>query len=228
MKRISLYIFLLLFAVNYAQEKDFILPKANEKFNKKQFIEAEEEYRVSKNNNGKRATAAYNLGNAIYKQNQPSEAKFAYEKAIASAKGKQQKFSAYHNLGNTLMKGKEYAKAEEAYKNALRNNPNDEKTRYNFALAKKMNKENPEKKDDKKDKNKDKKDDKKEQPKDEDDKKNEPQKPKEDKPKPQPNKADQERMKNLLEAVNNEEKKTQDKVNAKKVKGKPTENDKDW
>ena len=35
-----------------------------------------------------------------------------------------------------MMEEKQYAKAVEAYKNALRNNPNDEETRYNLALAK--------------------------------------------------------------------------------------------
>ena len=36
------------------------------------------------------------------------------------------------------------------------------------------------------------------------------------------------RMQNLLDAVNNEEKKIQDKVNAKKVNGKPVQTEKDW
>jgi len=36
-----------------------------------------------------------------------------------------------------MMKGKDYSNAVEAYKNALRNNPSDEETRYNYALAKK-------------------------------------------------------------------------------------------
>ena len=40
------------------------------------------------------------------------------------------------------MKDKDYSNAVEAYKNALRNNPTDEETRYNFALAKKMLKDN--------------------------------------------------------------------------------------
>ncbi|WP_394760093.1 tetratricopeptide repeat protein [Flavobacterium sp.] len=220
----------------FSQKKDFDLPEANENYAKKEYALAESNYRVSKANNVKRAAAAYNLGNAIYKQNQPSEAKYAYSKAIENAKGKQQKFSAFHNLGNTLMKEKEYAKAVEAYKNALRNNPNDEQTRYNYALAKKMQKDNPEKKDDKKDKDKDKKeepkDDKKDKPKDGDDKKDDKGKPKDDKqdqkPKPQQGSANQERMKTLLDAVNNEEKKVQDKVNGKKVKGKPIDSDKDW
>lgn len=236
MKNIFLYIFLCVSLMAFSQKKDFNLPEANLNYSKKQYAEAEANYRISKGNNSKRAVSSYNLGNAIYKQNQPGEAKFAYEKAIATAKGKQQKFSAYHNLGNALMQEKDYAKAVEAYKEALRNNPNDEKTRYNFALAKKMKKDNPEKKDDKKDKNKDKKEDqkqnKKDKPKEGDDKKDDQGKPKEEKPKEQPKpqqgSANQERMKTLLDAVNNEEKKTQDKVNAKKVKGKPTENGKDW
>ena len=35
-------------------------------------------------------------------------------------------------------------------------------------------------------------------------------------------------MKQLLKALQNEEKKTQDKVNAKRVKGKPIKTEKDW
>jgi DNA-directed RNA polymerase subunit E'/Rpb7 len=41
------------------------------------------------------------------------------------------------------MKEKDYTQAVEAYKDALRNKPSDEETRYNYALAKKMLKENP-------------------------------------------------------------------------------------
>jgi hypothetical protein len=48
-------------------------------------------------------------------------------------------------------------------------------------------------------------------------------------PKPQPgNSPSKQRMENLLDAVNNEEKKIQDKVNARKVKGRPIQTEKDW
>jgi tetratricopeptide (TPR) repeat protein len=236
MRNTFLILVLLFSAVAFSQKKDFDLPKGNEEFAKKAYAEAEADYRISKSNNSKRATASYNLGNSIYKQNQPGEAKYAYAKAIEAAKGKQQKHSAYHNIGNVFMKEKEYGKAVEAYKNALRNNPKDEESRYNLALAKKLLKENPpkddKKKDDKKDKKDELKDDKKDKPKDGDDKKDDKGKPKndKDKPKPQPQQggASQERMKTLLDAVNNEEKKVQDKVNGKKVKGKPVDNEKDW
>ena len=123
------------------------------------------------------------MGNSIYKQNQSAESKYQFAKAIKTATTRPEKHQAYHNLGNTLMNEKDYSNAVEAYKNALRNNPTDEETRYNFALAKEYLKNNPpkddkNKKDDKKDK-KDKKDDKK---KDEDkDKKDDKGKDKDDK-----------------------------------------------
>src|SRR5690606_17702423 len=119
----------------------------------------------------------------------------------------------------------------QAYKNALINNPADEQTRYNYALAKKMLKENPPPNDNQ-DKNQDQGGDKDQenkddsQPKDKDqgknneqDQKNEPD-PKDPKDEKQPSQQPQpraggiskERMENLLEAVNNEEKKVQDKV----------------
>ena len=230
MKNLILYSFILLSFAIFAQEKDFHLPKANSEFEDKQYANAEAEYRISLSNNPKKSISAYNLGNAIYKQNNNSEALFSYENAIKNSTVRPEKHSAFHNSGNIYMKEKNYSAAVEAYKNALRNNPNDEETRYNFALAKKMLKNNPPKKDDKKDKKDDKKDDKKN-----DDKKDGDQKNKNDQknnpdaqPKPKPGGIQKERVQNLLDAVNNEEKKIQDKVNAKKVKGKPIQTEKDW
>ncbi len=236
---------MLSFAVS-AQEKDKTLPKANEEFSEKKFVEAEADYRVSNSKFPKRSVAEYNLGNAIYRQNQIAEAKLAYGKAIENIKSRPQKHKLYHNLGNVFMKEKNYSAAVEAYKNALRNNPSDEETRYNYALAKQKLKENPPKGDDKKDKkddkkkdDKDKKDDKKDQDK-KDDKKDGDKDKKDDqgkkddkpgdqgKPKPTPGGISQQRLENLLDAVNNEEKKVQDKVNAKKGQGKPIQTEKDW
>lgn len=230
-----------------AQEKDKSLPAANEQYAAKNFTDAEAEYRISNSKFPNRSVAPFNLGNAIYKQNQPSEAKYAYAKALKNARSRVQKHKAFHNLGNAFMKEKNYTEAVEAYKNALRNGPSDEETRYNFALAKKMLKENPpknnkdkdkkdkDKKDqDKKDQDKDKKDgdkdkDKKDNKGDQD--KNKDGKNKDDKsqnPQPKPGGISKQRLQNLLDAVNNEEKKVQDKVNAKKVKGQPTTTEKDW
>ena len=243
MKNRILYILLTLSLAVSAQEKDKSMPKANEEYSEKKFVEAEANYRISNSKFPKRTVAPFNLGNSIYKQNQNAEAKFAYAKAIENTKSRTQKHKIYHNLGNVFMNEKNYTNAVEAYKNALRNNPSDEETRYNYALAKKKLKENPpkddknkDKKDDKKDGEKEKKDDKdknkeddkgKDKPADKGEKKDD--KPNDEgKPKPMPGGISKQRLENLLEAVNNEEKKIQDKVNAQKVKGKPTPAEKDW
>ena len=236
-----------------AQEKDKDFPKGNDSFVEKKYADAEAEYRISESKSPKKSIASYNLGNAIYRQNQIGEAKYHYAKALKNAKTRTEKHQAFHNIGNSFMKDKDYSNAVEAYKNALRNNPTDEETRYNYALAKKMLKDNPPKKDDKKkdkdkdkkdknkdknkdkDKDKDKKDDKKDgKDKDQNKKDGDKDKDKQDKnqnqgqPKPQPGGISKQRLENLLDAVNNEEKKIQDKVNKQKVQANPKKAEKDW
>jgi tetratricopeptide (TPR) repeat protein len=248
MRKLFLYSLILVSFVAKAQEKDKNLSEGNEAFSEKKYADAEAYFRISQSKNPKKSIASYNLGNSIYRQNQAGESKYQFAKAIKTAKTRSEKHSAFHNLGNALMQEKDYSNAVEAYKNALRNNPADEETRYNYALAKEYLKNNPPKKDDKKDKDKkdkDKKDDKKDGNKDkkddkgkdkEDDKKDgKNDKDKKDdknkdqgKPQPQPGGISKERLESLLDAVNNEEKKVQDKVNLQKVKANPKKAEKDW
>lgn len=256
MKKLFLYSLILLSFVAKSQEKDKDLPKGNDAFADKKYADAEANFRISQSKNPKKAIASYNLGNAIYRQNQSGESKYQFAKAIKTAKTSPEKHQAYHNLGNALMNEKDYSNAVEAFKNALRNNPTDEETRYNYALAKEYLKNNPPKDDKKKDKDKkdkdkkdkDKKDDKK---KDENkDKKDDKGKDKDDKnkdgknekdkkdgknrnegkpqPQPQPGGISKQRLESMLDAVNNEEKKVQDKVNLQKVKPNPKKVEKDW
>lgn len=237
------------FAV-HGQKKDTYLPKANEEYAKKSYADAEANYRISQSKSPGKAASTYNLGNSVYSQNQAAEAGNIYLKATKEAKTRNEKHKAWHNLGNVSMKMKDYTNAVQAYKNALINDPSDEESRYNFALAKEALKNNPppkdkdkdkkdNKKDDKKDnkdnkdKNNDKKDDKNDKDKDkkDGDKEKDKGKPKDDKgqnPKPKEGGISKQRLENLLDAVNNEEKKVQDKVNAKKEKGKPVQTEKDW
>jgi tetratricopeptide (TPR) repeat protein len=240
MKKLITYCLILISFAIKAQEKDKFLPKGNEEFVEKKYTDAEANYRISQSKYKKKAISSYNLGTSIYKQNQHSEAKYQFTKAIQDAKTKPEKHKAFHNLGNVLMKEKEYQGAVEAYKSALRNNPNDEETRYNYALAKKMLKDNPSpekpkenKKDQEKDQEKDKKEDKKDQDK-ENDKNKDKKDGNEDKDKgkqpqqPKPSGASKQRIDNLLDAVNNEEKKVQEKVNAQKGLANPQKPEKDW
>jgi len=229
-----------------------LLRQGNELYSKNQFTDASVAYQKSLGNNGKYDKASYNLGNALYQNKNFKEAVPQYELTAETAKDKFTKAEAYHNIGNAMMEQKQYQPAVDAYKNALRNNPNDDETRYNLAVAQKLlEKENQDNKDNKDDKNKDNKDNKDKDNKDKDDKNKDENKDKKDdknkdgkgdkdkdknkdpkkdekSPKPQPGKMSPEQIKQLLESLNNEEKKTQKKMNAQKAKGKKVKQEKDW
>ena len=230
------------------------------------FIEAEKKYRLAVSAKQNNAVGSYNLGNAYYKSELYDEAMLRHLEAVNNSGSKLEKHKAYHNIGNTLMQKKRCKEAVSAYKNALRNNPSDDESRYNLALAQECAKEqgdgdgegDDEDKDKDKDENKDDKEnsdenkDNEEKNKDKggedeekkegDDKEDEDGKPKDDngnqndkdpnkdkgQPKPQPGKMSPQQVKNLLEAMNNEEKKVQEKMNASKTKGVKIQTEKDW
>lgn len=230
--------------------------EGNALYNQLKFSDAEVAYKKALSKNPNYPKASYNLGNAIYMQDRNEEAVAQYELLEKMATDKMGKAEAYHNMGNSFMKEKQYDKAVAAYKNSMRNNSKDEETRYNLAMAQKLledqqsqdnkdDKDNKDNKDGEDDKNKDKEggddekeDDKSDEKKDgedkEDDKsdqkknqdKNEDEK-KEQQP-PRPNQLSPEQMKQLLEAMNNEENKTQQKLNEQKAQGKKVKQEKDW
>jgi Ca-activated chloride channel family protein len=219
------------------------------------FVAAEKEYRKAISEKPSNTSGTYNLGNAYYDSGLYSEALLRHLETAKLATSKPEKHQVYHNIGNALMKQKLCKEAVEAFKNALRNDPTDEETRYNLVIAKECaeqqgdgggggddDKEDEEKEDgeDKEDESKDKGED--EEDKNEgDDKEDNNGKPKDEKgdnegdpkeekknQKPQPGKLSPQQVKNLLEAMNNQEKKVQEKINAKKVKGEKVKTEKDW
>lgn len=225
--------------------------EGNVLYNQLKFEEAEIAYKKALDKNPNYGKASYNLGNTIYQQNKNKEAVFQYDLAEKIAPDKMSKAEIFHNMGNSFMKEKQYDKAVAAYKNSMRNNSKDEETRYNLAMAQELlknqqNQDNKDNKDDNKDnKNKDQKDkeggdkDKKDEKdkdqdkgKDKEDDKGDPKKDQDDpqnqNQKPRPNQLSPEQMKQLLEAMNNEENKTQKKLNAQKARGRKIKQEKDW
>lgn len=194
----------------------------------------------------------FNMGNAQYKQQQFEASRKIYEGTAKTAPDKKQQAAANYNIGNTYLEEKKYKEAVDAYKEALRKNPEDEQAKYNLSYALQMLKKqqsddnkdknkNEDKKDkedkekeDKKDENKDKqnsenkdenKDKKDQEQQDQQDKKDEQDK-KENKPQPQPSKLSEQQAEQLLNALQQEEKKLQDKM--KKGKASPIKVEKDW
>ena len=105
------------------------------------FIEAEKKYRLAVSAKQNNAAGSYNLGNAYYKSELYDEAMLRHLEAVNNSGSKLEKHKAYHNIGNTLMQKKRCKEAVSAYKNALRNNPSDDESRYNLALAQECAKE---------------------------------------------------------------------------------------
>ena len=123
----------------YAQktEREY-LRSGNKLYNDSLFIKAEVDYRKALEKNPQSADAMYNLGNALMMQQKAKEAMEQFEAASKVEKNKDKLSHIYHNMGVILQSSKQLPQCIEAYKEALRNNPHDDETRYNLALAQKQ------------------------------------------------------------------------------------------
>ena len=210
-------------------DRDY-LRSGNKLYNDSLFIKAEVDYRKALETNPKSTDAMFNLANALLMQQKAQEAMEQYQSVSKIEKDKEKLAQIYHNMGVMLQSAKQLPQCIEAYKESLRNNPKDDETRYNLALAQKQlkdqqqNQQNQdqqqqqqEQKEDKQDQNKD-------------------QQEQEQKDQQQQNQQQQQQNKNemskenaeqLLNAVMQDEKNVQDKVKKQiQIQGKKLE--KDW
>ena len=229
------------------------LNDGNKLYGQQRFKEATADYAKAVAKNPTYAPGLFNLGNSLYQEKKFDSSRKIMEATAKMTNDKGSKAAANYNIGNTYMSQQKWEDAINAYKHTLRNNPQDGDAKYNLSYAEQMLKKQPDqdkkdkkdkdkqdkdkdKKDkdkDKKDKDKDKKDQNKDQDKDKKDKdKPDPQGDKDDKnkddqhPQGQPSKLSQQQAEQLLNALQQEEKKLQDKM--KKEKGVPVKMQKDW
>lgn len=169
----------------------------------------------------------FNLADAIYKQKRPEEAAADFEKLLENTNKPEEKAMLYHNLGNSLLMQEKFDPSIEAYKKALRINPNDLDTKYNLAYAMKMKQQNQnqqqqQNKDQNQDQNKDQQQQKQDQNQDQQNKN-------QDQQQQQQNKISQQNAEQILQALENDEKKTQEKVKKEQaVKVQNRSIDKNW
>nr|WP_302828634.1 tetratricopeptide repeat protein [uncultured Bacteroides sp.] len=224
-------VLLLLAAVSVSAQKaerDFIR-KGNRLFKDSVYVDAEVNYRKALDVNPKSTVSMYNLGNTLAEQNKLEEAMEQYVGATKVEKDKDNLAQIYHNMGVIFQSQKDYAKAVEAYKESLRNNPKDDETRYNLALAQKLLKDQQQNQQNQ-DKNQDQ--NKQDQQQDKKDQNKQDQQQKQDQQPQQPEKKDNEMSKEnaeqLLNSVMQDEKDVQDKVKKQQqvIQGRRLE--KDW
>ncbi len=229
-KYIGLFFLLIAATTIHAQkaERDLIR-KGNRMYNDSVYENAEVNYRKALEINPKSTVAMYNLANTLMQQNKLQEAMEQFAGAAKVEKEKPNLAQIYHNMGVIFQSQKDYAKAIEAYKESLRNNPKDDETRYNLALAQKLlkdqqqdqqnqdNQQNQQKQEEKQDQQQN------QQQNQNNDKQQEP--PQQQK---QDNQMSKENAEQLLNSVMQDEKDVQDKVKKQQQVIKGNRLEKDW
>ncbi len=202
------------------REREFIR-NGNKFYDEKRYADAEVEYKKAISENPNSQIGNYNLALSLIKQsggtnvdgeNNPlKDASELLSSVAQGSKNPELRSKAFYNLGNLAYNQQQYAQSIEMYKNALRENPEDNQARENLRLAQLKKQEQEQNKD--KNKN-DKKEDKKDKNQDKEDKKedNKQQQPKQ----PKPQEMSKENMEQILQTMQNQEKATQEKVNAQK------------
>jgi len=187
------------------------------------------------NTKSEKHNAFHNIGNILMQNKKCKEAVEAYKNALRNDPSDDE---TRYNLGVAKICAEEQQKQEDQNKDDKKNQ--DKKDDENKD-KKDENKEDKDKKGDDKDDKKEKGDeDKKEgenekdeegKPKEEKDKekgKGDKDKEEQKKPQPKPGQLSPQQIKNLLEAMNNQEQKVQEKMNAEKQKGVKIKTEKDW
>jgi tetratricopeptide (TPR) repeat protein len=207
------------------EERDFIR-KGNRAFNDSVFVDAEVNYRKALEVNPQSAVSMYNLGNTLSQQQKFKDAMEQYMMAANIEKDKMKLAQIYHNAGVIFQATQNYAQAIEAYKKALRNNPKDDETRYNLALAQKLLKQqeqNQQNKDQQDQQNQ-----KDEQIQEQEQNQDQNQEQNQQDSKPEKNEMSKENAEQMLNAVMQEEKEVQEKVKKQQQIIQSGRLDKDW
>lgn len=217
MKYIIMIMVLMLAAGSiYSQPAQKLIREGNSKFQDGKYKEAEIDYRKALEKTPSSLKATYNLGNSQYKQQNYKESTSTFERIASDPKSKNLA-QVYHNLGNSYLQNKQYKESIEAYKKALRLNPLDEDTRYNLAYA--MSKLAQQKNENKQDKNNQNQQQKQQQ------QKQQQQQQEQQKQNQKISKKDADRM---LNALNNNEKRTLEKLKKQKSASSSSQPEKDW
>ena len=209
-KEIILFLFAWLgVSICFGQKETPDIYRGNELYRKQQFDKAAEAYQQALTKNPKSDIANFNAGNATFRQNKFDDALNSFDNTINNSTDKSLQQQAYYNKGVAFSKEQRLEESIEAWKKALKMSPTDQVTRENLEKALRELKKKKEQEKQQKDK---------QQKKDQEKQK--------EKQKEQP-KLSQQRVEQLLRALQQKEKEVNDKLNQNKVAS-PTKPEKDW
>lgn len=180
----------------FSQNNSKLISQGNDLYKEGKYGEAAVLYKKAISKKTGEAAAHYNLGNALYKNNDTDSAIKAYDKAIAFSKTNKEKAETWYNKGVLLQNEKKLPECIHAYKQALRYDPSDEDARLNLQKALQQQKQQQQQQQDQQ---------KKEQ-------KKQPQQQQPRQPKPQQSKMTKKEAEEKLKALLQQEKNLQDKL----------------
>ena len=196
-----------------------LVRKGNRQFKREQFEKSVDSYQRALQYDSTSFEAKYDLASALYRTER-------YEKAEKTLLGivndttrtELERGEVAYNLGNTQFAQQKYKEALSSYRQAMRCNPNDEDAKFNYAFTKRLiqqqeqqqQQQNQDQNQDNKEQNQDKQDQQQQQPQSQDGK--EEQQQGEQRPEGAMTPEQQEA---LLQAIQAEEDKTQDKLKEK-------------
>ena len=206
----------------------------NRKFRKGSYPEAELDYRKAVLKDSLSVAGEYNLASSLYRQGNYDEAAQALGKADQEVAGTQHAAAYYYNEGDVALQRKDYSAAVKAFRQCLLENPGDMDAKENYIYAKEMlknqqggggsgggggdNQQNQDQQD-QQNQNQDQNQDQQQQQPDQ----------QQNQEQPQPQKISQQQARQMLKAVQAQEKETQDKVNKEKAAAlKSRQKEKNW
>lgn len=251
MKNILVCIMLALVTVAASAQPDRKdVRRGNRDFKKEDWKAAEIDYRKALVKDSSSVAANYNLGNTLYRMGDMEQARKSYDALKEVAPSSPAASDLYYNMGNAASQAKDWQAAVDAYKESLLRNPGDMDAKENYIYAKEMLKnqqnqdqnggnrdqDNQQDQDDKNNQqnqdNKDNQDKNDDQNKDrQDDGNNQDQ---QDSPQQQPQHGQQPKItpqaaQQMLQAIQEKEKETQEKVKKEKAEAlKSRQKEKNW
>ena len=225
--------------IGQSQSAHSNLRTGDQHYQEKQYMLAEEAYRKSIEKKPS-LKGAYNLGNTLYQQNRYEEAIQQYDEAIAKAGNPEELARAYYNKGTALMGAQNYGESIESLKNALVNDPNNLEAKQNLFIAKRLlqqqmqqqqqqqQEQNQEQQEQEQQEQQEQQQQEQEQEQQQQQDQNQQQQEQQQEEREQEEKQDLDKKdaERLLEIVENEEKKVQEKM--RRTSGEKTKSKKDW
>lgn len=222
-----------------------LIKEGNELFRNKRYADAEVKYRKALEIDPNSEHAQYNLATTLLSQGgntNPNDESATTKEAVTMLEnltktGQLQNIveKAYYNLGNLAYNKEQYQQSIELYKNALRRNPDNDKARENLRLAQlKLQQQQQNQNNQDKNKDQDKQDQQKQQ---QDQQKQQQQQQNQEKQKQDQQKQQQQpamsdaNAEKILKAMENEEAKTRQRIEAQKAREQNTQRrsqDKPW